>query len=288
MLLSSPRSHLIQQQRGAASMPSKVELYDIAYEDYTSQLYHQIRRETYGNDLGLTSWVSPDESNQIPVQLKIIEDSNVLELGCGSGGYAIYVAERTACRITGLDLNAQAIRNANRLARTRDMIPQVRFLRADLTKKLPYDPDTFDAIFANDVLCHVPNRPILLTEIFRILKPGGRMLYSDALVIAGQISQREIEVRSTLGLYIFSTPGQNEVLITAAGFSKPKSKDTTAETARIATNWFNARKKRKQLLIDQEGEVNFARQQSLLACAAKLAEDKRLLRYVYLAQKPQS
>jgi cyclopropane fatty-acyl-phospholipid synthase-like methyltransferase len=286
MLLSSPRSHLILQQRGAASMPSKVELYDIAYEDYTSDLYHQIRRETYGNDLGLTSWVSPNESNQIPTQLKIVEDSNVLELGCGSGGYAIYVAERTACRITGIDLNAQAIRNANRLARVRDMIPQVRFLRHDLTKKLPYDPDTFDAIFANDVLCHIPNRPILLSDIFRILKPGGRMLYSDALVIAGLITQREIEVRSTIGLYIFSTPGQNEALLAAAGFTKIKAIDTTAETARIATNWFNARKKHRQALLDQEGEVDFAKQQSFLSCAAKLAEEKRMLRYVYLAQKP--
>ena len=269
-------------------MPSKVEIYDIAYEDYTSELYHQIRRDTYGNDLGLTSWVSPDESNQIPTQLKIVEDSNVLELGCGSGGYAIYVAERTACRITGIDLNAQAIRNANRLARNRDMIPQVRFLRADLTKKLPYDPNTFDAIFANDVLPHIPNRPILLADIFRILKPGGRVLYSDALVIAGHITQREIEIRSTIGLYVFSTPGQNETLLAAAGFDKIKATDTTTETSRIATNWFNARKKRRQLLLAQEGEVDYAKHQSLLACAARLAEEKRLLRYVYLAQKPLS
>ncbi|HMH15672.1 MAG TPA: methyltransferase domain-containing protein [Edaphobacter sp.] len=269
-------------------MPSKVELYDIAYEDYTSDLYHQIRRDTYGNDLGLTSWVSPDEANQIPSWLKISEDSNILELGCGSGGYAIYIAERTGCRITGLDLNAQAIRNANRLARIRNMIPQVRFLRHDLTKKLPYDHNTFDAIFANDVLCHVPNRPILLSEIFRILKPGGRILYSDALVIAGHITQKEIEVRSTLGLYIFSTPGQNEALLAAAGFTKIKAIDTTAETARIASNWYNARKKRRQMLLEQEGEVDFARQQSLLAVAAKLAEERRLLRYVYVAQKPPS
>jgi SAM-dependent methyltransferase len=287
MLLSSRGPHLIQQQ-GADSMPSKLELYDVAYENYTSELYQQIRHDTYGNDLGQTSWSSPHESNNIPTQLKITLDSNVLELGCGSGGYAIYLAERTGCRITGLDLNAQAIRNANRLARIRDMIPQVRFLRYDLTKKLPYDPNTFDAIFANDVLCHVPNRPILLTEVFRILKPGGRFLYSDALIIAGLISQREIDVRSTLGLYIFSTPGQNEGLLTASGFAKPKAIDTTAETARIAANWFNARKKRRRMLLDQEGEEIFAQEQSLLACAAKLAEEKRLLRYVFVAQKPQS
>ena len=137
------------------------------------------------------------------------QDSNVLELGCGSGGYAIYLAERTACRITGLDLNAQAIRNANRLARLpRDMIPQVRFLRADLTKKLPYDPNTFDAIFANDVLPHsFPTAPSFSPISFAFSNSGGRVLYSDALVqSAGQITQREIEVRSTIGLYIFSNP----------------------------------------------------------------------------------
>ena len=77
-------------------------------------------------------------------------------------------------------------------------------------------------------------------------------------------------------------------MLTAAGFIKPKATDTTAETARIATSWFNARKKRRLLLLDQEGEVYFARQQSLLAYTAKLAEEKRLLRYVYAAQKPQS
>ena len=267
-------------------MPTKVELYDLAYEDYTSELYHQIRRDTYGNDLGQTSWVSPDESHSIPAQLKIVQDSNVLELGCGSGGYAIYLAERTACRITGLDLNAQAIRNANRLARSKDMLPQVRFLRYDLTKKLPYDLNTFDAIFANDVLPHIPNRPVLLAEIFRILKPGGRFLFSDSLIISGLINQREIDVRTTLGLYIFSTQGQNETLLHTAGFTKIKATDTTAETAHIAHNWFNARKKRRGLLLDQEGEVTFAQAQTLLACAAKLTEEKRLLRYVYLAQKP--
>jgi ubiquinone/menaquinone biosynthesis C-methylase UbiE len=285
MLLSTRGTHLILQQ-GSANMPGKVERYDIAYENYASELYQQIRQDTYGSDLGQTSWVAPAESNDIPELLKIRLDSNVLELGCGSGGYAIYVADRTGCRITGIDLNAQGIRNANRLARIKDMLPQVRFLRHDLIKKLPYDHNTFDAIFANDVLCHVPNRPTLLTEVFRILKPGGRFLFSDALIITGLISQREIEVRSTLGLYVFSTPNQNETLLRAAGFTDIKSIDTTKETAQIAKNWFNARKRRKRMLLDQEGEVVYAQQQSLLECAARLAEEKRLLRYVFVAEKP--
>jgi ubiquinone/menaquinone biosynthesis C-methylase UbiE len=267
-------------------MPDKVTLYDIAYEDFASNLYRQIRCDTYGDDLGQTSWATQYESNEIPRHLRLTPESHVLEIGCGSGGYAVYLAERTGCNLVGIDLNAQAIRNANRLARAKEMDGQLTFQRADASKKLPFPEDSFDAVFATDVFCHIPSRLVLLAEVFRVLKHGGRLLFSDALIVAGSITQREIALRCTPGLYVFSVPGENERLITATGFSKPKTKDTTTETARIATQWRDARKKRKQALILQEGEVIYKAGQKFLACAAQLAGERRLLRQVFLAQKP--
>ena len=84
---------------------------------------------------------------------------------------------------------------------------------------LPFDDKTFDAVFSNDVLCHIPGRPKVLGEMFRVLKPGGRMLFSDALVVGGMLSHEEIATRSSIGFYVYSPPGENERLIEARGIS---------------------------------------------------------------------
>ena len=47
-------------------MTEKVDLYDSAYGNYGTEVYRQIRVETYGEDLGQTSWVTTEESSEIP------------------------------------------------------------------------------------------------------------------------------------------------------------------------------------------------------------------------------
>ncbi len=161
----------------------KVDLYDNAYAGYGSDTYRDVRIETYGQDFGQTSWVTTEESNQIPKLLDVTRNSHLLEIGCGSGGYALHVVAAVGCRLVGLDMNAAGIHNASQLASARGLASLARFEQCDVSKNLPFPHNTFDAVFANDVLCHVQGRPGVLREMFRVLTPGGRMLFSDALVI---------------------------------------------------------------------------------------------------------
>ncbi|HEV2697439.1 MAG TPA: methyltransferase domain-containing protein [Terriglobales bacterium] len=266
-------------------MADRVDLYDKAYANFASDVYRDVRIETYGEDFGQTSWVTTEESREIPRLLNLKPDSYVLEVGCGSGGYALYLAQEVGCRVVGLDINVAGIRNANQLALARGLASQARFEQCDVSTKLPFNDDTFDAVFSNDVLCHLPRRFEVFRDIWRVLKPAGRMLFSDALVVGGMLSHEEIGTRSSIGFYVYSPPGENERLMERAGFRDIHAFDTTENAARIAKLWHDAREKREEALVAAEGITNFDGLQRFLSCVHALTSDRRLLRYLYTASK---
>jgi SAM-dependent methyltransferase len=263
-----------------------VDLYDNAYSNYAADVYRQVRLATYGEDLGQTSWVTSEESRAIPQTLQLTPASRVLEIGCGSGGYALEVASVAGCSIVGVDINDAGVRNANTLAHARHLADRVSFEHCDVSKTLPFPDAAFDAAFANDVLCHIPGRSALLEEAFRVLKPSARLLFSDALIIGGAVSHQEIATRSSIGYYIFTPPGYNERLIQDAGFDLLTATDTTQNAAAIAQRWRDARDQHRETLISIEGILNFEGLQQFLACVSTLSRERRLLRYLYTAQKP--
>ena len=126
----------------------------------------------------------------------------------------------------------------------------------------------------------------MLRELFRVLRPGGRFLFSDALVIGGLISHQEIATRSSVGYYLFSPPGENERLIADAGFQLLSVTDTSKNAALIARRWHDAREKRRDALVALESEASFDGLQQFFSCESTLANEGRLRRYLYVAEKP--
>src|SRR5215470_19392723 len=113
---------------------AKVDLYNTSYGHYALKAYGEIRLETYGEDYGQTSWVSTAESYEIPKLLKLSDKSSVLEIGCGSGGYAVYLAKSAGCRILGLDINSEGVRNANVLAEQAKVGARAGFHQFDVSQ----------------------------------------------------------------------------------------------------------------------------------------------------------
>ena len=97
-------------------MSPQVDLYNNSYSNYETDVYRQIRLATYGEDLGQTSWVTNEESREIPQMLGPCPRHHDLEIGCGSGRYAVQIAETAGCRVVGVDINADGLGNGNALA----------------------------------------------------------------------------------------------------------------------------------------------------------------------------
>ena len=266
-------------------MSDTVDLYNNIYGDFDSRAEAAVRHHAFGEDIGQSSWITAAEWLRFADQAQVRSGSDVLEVGSGSGGPAVYLAAARGCRVTGVDINEHGIGNGNRLAAAQGVADRVTFRVADASTPLPFPTASFDAVLSNDAMCHLSNRLEVLGEWRRVLRPGGRMLFTDAMIVTGLVTHEELAVRSSIGRYIFAPPGENERLIDRAGFTLVSSEDVTAGAEAIASRWHDAREQHRHELIAREGDANFAGLQRFLACVHRLSLERRLSRYSYLAEK---
>lgn len=265
---------------------STVNLYDNVYADFASSAELAVRRETYGEDLGQSSWLTAGEWLGFADQLGIGPGSEVLEVGSGSGGPAVYLAGARDCRVTGVDVNEHGVRNAIALAQARGLGERARFEAVDASRPLPFSGECFDAIVSNDAMCHVRDRLSALRDWHRVLRPGGRALFTDAMVLTGPVSNEELATRSSIGFYLFVPPGANEEMLREAGLAVRGVQDVTANAQELASRWHDARDRYREALVAREGQANFDGLQRFLRCVHTLSTERRLSRYAYLAEKP--
>jgi SAM-dependent methyltransferase len=262
-----------------------VDLYDSHYDRVNDEIYRSIRQATYGDDLGQASWITADDCSRFNALLGIRAEHRVLEVACGSGGVATRIAETTGAEVVGVDINAFAVRAAQR----RPAPPHVRvrpeFLLADADRALPFPDQSFDFVFCNDSINHFRDRLQALRDWRRLLRAGGRCLYTDPVVVTGLVSNAELAARSSIGFFVFSAQGVNETLLTEAGMRVVQSVDVTDGLVRTSARWRNARQTRRAALIDLEGESKFEELQRFLEAVHALGNDRRLSRIAFLGER---
>jgi SAM-dependent methyltransferase len=91
-------------------MPSDhTDLYGSAYRNFASDLYARIRAEAFGEDIGQTGWITAGEQDLFIAWLKLSPADRLLDVACGSGRPTLRIAQKSGCRVTGVDLHAEGI-----------------------------------------------------------------------------------------------------------------------------------------------------------------------------------
>jgi ubiquinone/menaquinone biosynthesis C-methylase UbiE len=107
-------------------------------------------------------------------------DSRILDCGCGPGSITAGLAQWAPQGQTfGIDIGAEQLDGARAFARDLG-VNNITFRQGDICE-LPFDDDSFDVVFSQTVLYHIPDHDKALAEIKRVLRPGGLVALRDAI-----------------------------------------------------------------------------------------------------------
>jgi SAM-dependent methyltransferase len=124
------------------------------------------------------------------------EDRRVLDLGCGVGAAALYLAARRPVEVLGVSISPEQVRLAERYAeRTSGLLGSVAFREADFTS-LPEDVTGFDLAFAIEAFVHAASAAAFFREAAGALRPGGTLVVIDDVLVSTAPDRRLDDFRS--------------------------------------------------------------------------------------------
>jgi cyclopropane fatty-acyl-phospholipid synthase-like methyltransferase len=126
---------------------------------------------------------------------------SVLDVGCGLAAPAVRIASRHDCRVTGVNISREQVRQGNELIAERGLSDRVVIQRGD-ARALGFPDHSFDAIVcleaAGDICVTEGDKKRLVGELFRILRPGGHVGFSDLALRSDVSPAEDRELRAVL------------------------------------------------------------------------------------------
>jgi tocopherol O-methyltransferase len=163
--------------------------------------------------------------------------ARVLDVGCGIGGPALYLAGALGCSVEGITLSARQAARAAAKARAAGLAGRCAFHQRDALAG-GYPDGSFDVVWALESLMHIPDRAAFFAEALRLLRPGGTLAIGTWAVRDGALTAAEDAlVRQILRHQVmpsFSSLEEHERLAHAAGFAAVASADWSAA---VANSW---------------------------------------------------
>lgn len=132
---------------------------------------------------------------------RLREGQRVLDVGCGVGAPALRIADRYGCRVTGVNISREQVRQGRALIAARGFSPRVVLQRGD-ARSLDFPDNSFDAIVcmeaAGDICVSEADKHRLVGELFRVLRPGGHLGFSDLALHARPSTAEDQALRAVL------------------------------------------------------------------------------------------
>jgi ubiquinone/menaquinone biosynthesis C-methylase UbiE len=153
--------------------------------------------------------------------------THVLDVGCGLGGAARFIAGTYGCRATGIDLTPDYVVVARLLAARTGLADRTDYQVASALD-VPFADATFDAALTLHVAMNIGDRPALYAEVARVLKPNATFCVYDVMQGPNDGLRYPVPWAETPAVSHLRTPEETRSLLLEAGFTVGEVEDRTA------------------------------------------------------------
>ena len=218
---------------------------------------------------------------------KINESTHVLDLCCGLGGPARYLAYHHGCRVTGVDMNTDRLAGAVRLTERTKLQDRVLFHHANALQTGLAD-ETFDVIVSQEAFCHIPDKKTLIAECVRLLKPGGRIVYTDILARNSMTNEIRSRLENEMVFSELSTLEQYCHLLEEKSCQVVEVEDLSDDWAQILIDRLAMYRSLKEQTVSSFGLAHFQKWDRTYSFFVGLYRSGELGGGRFVARKPKS
>jgi cyclopropane fatty-acyl-phospholipid synthase-like methyltransferase len=198
----------------------------------------------------------------------------ILDVGCGIGGPARYLAWKTGCEVVGVDIQQQLVDAGNKVTRLVGLQDKVELISADVCDI--QISNRFDAFISLLVILHIPNRDKLFSSLFSNLKSGGGFLIEDMVSLAPFDTEEERIAREVIGAPFLPNIDQYRADLEKAGFVDVEFEPLTSEWIQWCVDRSDQYMASKDAQIETYGEKIFEQRSSFYADVKRLFLSSRL------------
>jgi len=217
-----------------------------------------------GEDIHIGLYESPDESI-IDASRRTVEHMatklagigkghRVLDVGSGYGGAARHLAKSLGCRVSALNLSEVENERARKLNAEQGLDELIEVIDGSF-EAIPFEPETFDAVWSQDAILHSGNRDQVLAEVARVMKPGAHFVFTDPMQADDCPDGVLDPILARIHLETLGSPGYYEK--TGAGVGL-KMVDFENLTHQLCRHYQRVLEETKQREGDLEGKVSDA------------------------------
>ena len=195
----------------------------IAKENITEEVLQLHDQDHYGGTQAV---------DRLMAQASVISSDHLLDVCSGVGGPARYISWTSGCRVTGIDLTASRVLGAIALTQAACMTERVDFVQGNALE-MPFSDNSFTCVIGQEAFAHIPNKKELISECARVLKPGGRIVFSD--IMSHQKLSQDNADRLFEGMRFseIATLQDYSIWLANVGFTSVQTTDLSAEWTRI-------------------------------------------------------